>query len=68
MEVIPSLPTFSAGETTEEQQADVDSLMETDETAANPYLLNEAIISEDEHLSDYSGNTLWIVHYLLSCE
>ena len=63
MEVIPSLPTFSAGETTEEQQAD-----ETDETAASPYLLNEDFISEDEHLSDYSGNTLWIVHYLLSCE
>ena len=58
MEVIPSLPTLSVGEASEEQQADIDSLMETNETAVSPSLLNEDATSEDEHLSDYSGNTL----------
>ena len=40
--------------------------METDETAASPYLLNEDTISEDEHLNDYSRNTLWIACALLA--
>lgn len=60
MEVIPSLPTFFVGETTEESQKDIDGLVETDETAGSTSLFNEDTTSEDEHLSDYSGNTLSI--------
>lgn len=37
MQVIPS---FSVGEASEKQQADIDSLMETNETAVSPSLLN----------------------------
>ena len=62
MEVILFIPTFSVEQTTEEQLADVDNLMEPDGTVGCPSLLNEDTTSEYEHLSDYSGNMLWIVH------